>query len=58
MSLPRDAAAFTDRTAELESPVRSVRAAQGALPVHVIGRTPGVGKNTFAEPGVDERSCR
>lgn len=50
-SLPRDATAFTDRTAELEWLVRSVRAAQAtgeSLPVHVIGGMPGVGKTTFA----------
>ncbi len=50
-SLPRDTAAFTNRTAELEALVRSVRASQengGALPVHVIDGMPGVGKTTFA----------
>ncbi|WP_030807338.1 cyclophane-containing RiPP biosynthesis TPR protein HaaT [Streptomyces sp. NRRL S-337] len=50
-SLPRDTAAFTDRSAELESLVRSVRAAQEtgeALLVHVIDGMPGVGKTTFA----------
>ncbi|KUO18426.1 cyclophane-containing RiPP biosynthesis TPR protein HaaT [Streptomyces dysideae] len=50
-SLPRDATAFTDRAAELESLVRSVRVAQETgevLPVHVIDGMPGVGKTTFA----------
>ncbi|WP_411077885.1 cyclophane-containing RiPP biosynthesis TPR protein HaaT [Streptomyces sp. cmx-10-25] len=50
-SLPRDATAFTDRTAELEALVRSVRMSQEsgeALPVHVIDGMPGVGKTTFA----------
>ncbi|MFE9881982.1 cyclophane-containing RiPP biosynthesis TPR protein HaaT [Streptomyces sp. NPDC005784] len=50
-SLPRDTTAFTDRSAELESLVRSVRAAQEtgeALLVHVIDGMPGVGKTTFA----------
>ncbi|MCX5421960.1 cyclophane-containing RiPP biosynthesis TPR protein HaaT [Streptomyces sp. NBC_00078] len=50
-SLPRDTTAFTNRTAELESLVRSVHAAQEAgevLPVHVIDGMPGVGKTTFA----------
>ncbi|MFC5200172.1 cyclophane-containing RiPP biosynthesis TPR protein HaaT [Streptomyces kaempferi] len=50
-SLPRDTAAFTDRSAELESLVGSVRTAQEtgeALLVHVIDGMPGVGKTTFA----------
>ncbi|WP_184502911.1 cyclophane-containing RiPP biosynthesis TPR protein HaaT [Streptomyces botrytidirepellens] len=50
-SLPRDTAAFTDRAAELESLVRSVRDWQEsgeALPVHVVDGMPGVGKTTFA----------
>ncbi|WP_310436774.1 cyclophane-containing RiPP biosynthesis TPR protein HaaT [Streptomyces sp. 3330] len=50
-SLPRDTTAFTDRSAELEALVRSVRNAQEsgeALPVHVIDGMPGVGKTTFA----------
>lgn len=50
-SLPRDTTAFTDRTAELDALVRSVRGAQEAgdtLPVHVIDGMPGVGKTTFA----------
>ncbi|MGP3948541.1 cyclophane-containing RiPP biosynthesis TPR protein HaaT [Streptomyces sp. 7N604] len=50
-SLPRDTAAFTDRSAELEALVRSVRTSQEsgeALPVHVIDGMPGVGKTTFA----------
>ncbi|MFI1162248.1 cyclophane-containing RiPP biosynthesis TPR protein HaaT [Streptomyces sp. NPDC020801] len=50
-SLPRDTTAFTDRSAELESLVRSVRSAQDTgevLPVHVIDGMPGVGKTTFA----------
>ncbi|GGS29658.1 hypothetical protein GCM10010238_18200 [Streptomyces griseoviridis] len=50
-SLPRDTTVFTDRTAELEALVRSVREAQGrgpALPVHVIDGLPGVGKTAFA----------
>ncbi|MEU6535781.1 cyclophane-containing RiPP biosynthesis TPR protein HaaT [Streptomyces sp. NPDC047000] len=50
-SLPRDTAAFTDRSAELDSLVLSVRAAQesGApLPVHVIDGMPGVGKTALA----------
>ncbi len=50
-SLPRDTAAFTDRTAELEQLVGSVRASQEqgeGLPVHVIDGMPGVGKTTFA----------
>ncbi|MFF0171056.1 cyclophane-containing RiPP biosynthesis TPR protein HaaT [Streptomyces prasinus] len=50
-SLPRDSAAFTDRAAELERLVGSVRAAQErgeALPVHVIDGMPGVGKTAFA----------
>ncbi|MFE2326513.1 cyclophane-containing RiPP biosynthesis TPR protein HaaT [Streptomyces sp. NPDC059385] len=50
-SLPRDTTAFTDRTAELEALVRSVRHSQEsgeALPVHVIDGMPGVGKTTFA----------
>ncbi|WP_406437648.1 cyclophane-containing RiPP biosynthesis TPR protein HaaT [Streptomyces sp. NBC_00631] len=50
-SLPRDTAAFTDRTAELELLVGSVRASQEqgeGLPVHVIDGMPGVGKTTFA----------
>ncbi|MER8016168.1 cyclophane-containing RiPP biosynthesis TPR protein HaaT [Streptomyces griseoluteus] len=50
-SLPRDTSAFTDRSQELESLVRSVRAAQEtgtALPVHVIDGMPGVGKTAFA----------
>ncbi|MET9886250.1 cyclophane-containing RiPP biosynthesis TPR protein HaaT [Streptomyces sp. NPDC006430] len=50
-SLPRDTTAFTDRTAELEALVRSVRNSQEsgeALPVHVIDGMPGVGKTTFA----------
>ncbi|MFG2814440.1 cyclophane-containing RiPP biosynthesis TPR protein HaaT [Streptomyces sp. NPDC048410] len=49
-SLPRDTAAFTDRTQELEALVGSVRAAQdtgGGLPVHVIDGMPGVGKTAF-----------
>ncbi|WSJ30534.1 tetratricopeptide repeat protein [Streptomyces subrutilus] len=50
-SLPRDTTAFTDRTTELDTLVRSVRNAQEtgqALPVHVIDGMPGVGKTTFA----------
>ncbi|MEU2133896.1 cyclophane-containing RiPP biosynthesis TPR protein HaaT [Streptomyces sp. NPDC018352] len=50
-SLPRDTTAFTDRSAELEALVRSVRVSQesgSALPVHVIDGMPGVGKTTFA----------
>ncbi|MEU9475464.1 hypothetical protein [Streptomyces sp. NPDC048191] len=50
-SLPRDTSAFTNRSAELESLVLSVRAAQEAgegLPVHVIDGMPGVGKTAFA----------
>lgn len=50
-SLPRDTAAFTDRVAELEALVRSVRVAQEQdqpLPVHVIDGMPGVGKTAFA----------
>lgn len=50
-SLPRDTTAFTDRSAELEALVRSVRNSQEsgeALPVHVIDGMPGVGKTTFA----------
>ncbi|WP_206302042.1 cyclophane-containing RiPP biosynthesis TPR protein HaaT [Streptomyces sp. AcE210] len=50
-SLPRDTAAFTNRTAELEHLVSSVESAtrQGtALPVHVIDGMPGVGKTSFA----------
>ncbi|MFG3656707.1 cyclophane-containing RiPP biosynthesis TPR protein HaaT [Streptomyces sp. NPDC047706] len=50
-SLPRDTAAFTDRAAELERLVGSVRASQESgegLPVHVIDGMPGVGKTTFA----------
>ncbi|MFI2374133.1 cyclophane-containing RiPP biosynthesis TPR protein HaaT [Streptomyces sp. NPDC018964] len=50
-SLPRDTAAFTDRGAELDALVRSVRESQDngtALPVHVIDGMPGVGKTTFA----------
>lgn len=50
-SLPRDTTAFTDRSAELELLVSSVRASQEneeALPVHVIDGMPGVGKTTFA----------
>ncbi|MFC9258654.1 cyclophane-containing RiPP biosynthesis TPR protein HaaT [Streptomyces hydrogenans] len=50
-SLPRDTTAFTDRTAELEALVQSVRNSQEggeALPVHVIDGMPGVGKTTFA----------
>ncbi|MEU9974109.1 cyclophane-containing RiPP biosynthesis TPR protein HaaT [Streptomyces sp. NPDC051014] len=50
-SLPRDTAAFTDRTAELEQLVGTVRASQEqgeGLPVHVIDGMPGVGKTTFA----------
>ncbi|MFF5584809.1 cyclophane-containing RiPP biosynthesis TPR protein HaaT [Streptomyces hygroscopicus] len=50
-SLPRDTAAFTDRTAELASLMRSVQVWQEsgeALPVHVVDGMPGVGKTTFA----------
>ncbi|AEW93920.1 MULTISPECIES: cyclophane-containing RiPP biosynthesis TPR protein HaaT [Streptomycetaceae] len=50
-SLPRDISAFTDRTAELERLVGSVRTCQEngeALPVHVIDGMPGVGKTSFA----------
>ncbi|MGW7237026.1 NB-ARC domain-containing protein [Streptomyces sp. NPDC054804] len=50
-SLPRDTTTFTDRTAELERLVGSVRASQErgeGLPVHVIDGMPGVGKTTFA----------
>lgn len=50
-SLPRDTTAFTNRSAELDSLVRSVRAAQESgqtLPVHVIDGMPGVGKTAFA----------
>lgn len=50
-SLPRDTAAFTDRGAELDTLVRSVRESQDSgapLPVHVIDGMPGVGKTTFA----------
>ncbi|MFD3483760.1 cyclophane-containing RiPP biosynthesis TPR protein HaaT [Streptomyces sp. NPDC058665] len=50
-SLPRDTTAFTNRNAELETLVRSVRESQesgAALPVHVIDGMPGVGKTTFA----------
>ncbi|WP_369178650.1 hypothetical protein [Streptomyces mutabilis] len=50
-SLPRDTTVFTDRTAELEALVRSVREAQErgeALPVHVIDGMPRVGKTAFA----------
>ncbi|MFB8352569.1 cyclophane-containing RiPP biosynthesis TPR protein HaaT [Streptomyces niveus] len=50
-SLPRDTAAFTNRSVELETLVRSVRDSQEsgtALPVHVIDGMPGVGKTTFA----------
>ncbi|MDF2258419.1 cyclophane-containing RiPP biosynthesis TPR protein HaaT [Streptantibioticus ferralitis] len=50
-SLPRDSAAFTDRSAELERLEVSVRASQErgeALPVHVIDGMAGVGKTSFA----------
>ncbi|MFB7460959.1 cyclophane-containing RiPP biosynthesis TPR protein HaaT [Streptomyces sp. NPDC056188] len=50
-SLPRDTAAFTNRSAELEALLRSVRTAQEQsqpLPVHVIDGMPGVGKTAFA----------
>ncbi|MFF3060188.1 cyclophane-containing RiPP biosynthesis TPR protein HaaT [Streptomyces sp. NPDC057909] len=50
-ALPRDAAAFVDRSAELERLTRLVGASQEsgeALPVHVIDGMPGVGKTTFA----------
>ncbi|MFG3025931.1 cyclophane-containing RiPP biosynthesis TPR protein HaaT [Streptomyces sp. NPDC048254] len=50
-SLPRDTSAFTDRSAELESLVQSVHAAQNTgegLPVHVIDGMPGVGKTALA----------
>ncbi|MFF4524084.1 cyclophane-containing RiPP biosynthesis TPR protein HaaT [Streptomyces bluensis] len=50
-SLPRDTTAFTNRNAELERLVGSVRASQDrgeALPVHVIDGMPGVGKTAFA----------
>ncbi|MEU6019159.1 cyclophane-containing RiPP biosynthesis TPR protein HaaT [Streptomyces sp. NPDC047515] len=50
-SLPRDAATFVDRTAELERLTLLVGASQEsgeALPVHVIDGMPGVGKTTFA----------
>ncbi|WP_435241804.1 cyclophane-containing RiPP biosynthesis TPR protein HaaT [Streptomyces cucumeris] len=50
-SLPRDTAAFTDRAAELERLMLSVRASQEhnePLPVHVVDGMPGVGKTTFA----------
>ncbi|MET8248300.1 cyclophane-containing RiPP biosynthesis TPR protein HaaT [Streptomyces sp. NPDC005202] len=50
-SLPRDTSAFTNRSAELESLVQSVHAAQETgegLPVHVIDGMPGVGKTAFA----------
>jgi len=50
-SLPRDSAAFTDRSAELERLMRSVEVSQEngeSLPVHVIDGMPGVGKTTFA----------
>ncbi|WOX11441.1 cyclophane-containing RiPP biosynthesis TPR protein HaaT [Streptomyces sp. N50] len=50
-SLPRDTTAFTDRSAELESLVSSVRASQEneeALAVHVIDGMAGVGKTTLA----------
>lgn len=50
-SLPRDTAAFTNRAAELERLVGSVRASQErgeSLPVHVIDGMPGVGKTAFA----------
>ncbi|QHY96176.1 Regulatory protein AfsR [Streptomyces sp. S4.7] len=50
-SLPRDTAAFTDRSAELEALIWSVRVSQesgSAMPVHVIDGMPGVGKTTFA----------
>ncbi|MET9507875.1 cyclophane-containing RiPP biosynthesis TPR protein HaaT [Streptomyces flavidovirens] len=49
-SLPRDTAAFTNRSEELSRLVRSVEASQGSgesLPVHVIDGMPGVGKTTF-----------
>ncbi|MBT2397222.1 cyclophane-containing RiPP biosynthesis TPR protein HaaT [Streptomyces sp. ISL-100] len=50
-SLPRDTAAFTNRSEELSRLVSSVEVAQGtgeSLPVHVIDGMPGVGKTTFA----------
>ncbi|MGW7003157.1 cyclophane-containing RiPP biosynthesis TPR protein HaaT [Streptomyces sp. NPDC054933] len=50
-SLPRDSAAFTDRSAELDRLTVSVRAWQErgeALPVHVIDGMAGVGKTTLA----------
>ncbi|MGN5379076.1 hypothetical protein ACQ4WX_22155 [Streptomyces lasalocidi] len=50
-SLPRDTSAFTNRSAELESLVQSVHAAQETgegLPVHVIDGMSGVGKTAFA----------
>ncbi|MDQ0941694.1 NB-ARC domain-containing protein [Streptomyces sp. V1I1] len=50
-SLPRDTAAFTNRSEELSRLVGSVEASQGSgesLPVHVIDGMPGVGKTTFA----------
>lgn len=64
LRLLRDTAAFTDRSAELELLVRSVRAAQEtgeALLVHVIDGMPGVGKTTFAVHAghvLSERGCR
>lgn len=50
-SLPRDTAVFTDRGAELDALVTSVRRAQDSgahLPVHVIDGMAGVGKTAFA----------
>jgi tetratricopeptide (TPR) repeat protein len=50
-SLPRDAATFTNRVAELRRLVDSVEAARASgrvLPVHAIDGMAGVGKTTFA----------
>ncbi|MFE9093672.1 cyclophane-containing RiPP biosynthesis TPR protein HaaT [Streptomyces sp. NPDC007264] len=50
-SLPRDTTAFTNRSAELERLLVSVRSSQDngeSLPVHVIDGMPGAGKTTFA----------
>ncbi|WP_455359386.1 cyclophane-containing RiPP biosynthesis TPR protein HaaT [Streptomyces sp. SYSU K21746] len=50
-SLPRDTAAFTNRSVELERLLNSVDVSQEngePLPVHVIDGMPGVGKTAFA----------
>jgi len=47
-ALPRDAAAFTGRRAELAQLVETLTAGGGVVGIHAIDGMPGVGKTTLA----------